>query len=257
MRTFQKIFKIAALSLILSVMIRDSTFAMPNSLYTDPETGYGVYIEDDANLLTDSEETALIDYMIPITHYGNVGFKSVNENSESTVSFAKSYYASLFNGASGTIFFIDMDNRQIYIHSDGYVYGFITSSKANIITDNTYEMATDGDYYGCAAANYSQINTVLAGGRIAQPMKYIGNALLAMLLALVINFGIVLCFSKAKKVSDDYMASEALKVFSLSKPSAVKTNTTKRYNPQSSGSGGSSGGGGSGGGGGGGGGHGF
>ena len=48
--------------------------------YTNKSTGYQVIVEDDANLLTDEEETALGKEMAPITTYGSVAFKSIDYN---------------------------------------------------------------------------------------------------------------------------------------------------------------------------------
>ena len=44
------------------------------SVYTNPETGYEVVIDDRVDLLTEEEETALAETMKPLTAYGNVGF---------------------------------------------------------------------------------------------------------------------------------------------------------------------------------------
>ena len=39
--------------------------------YTNSDTGYKIIIEDDADLLTDDEESKLVTAMKPITKYGN------------------------------------------------------------------------------------------------------------------------------------------------------------------------------------------
>ena len=41
-----------------------------------------------------------------------------------------------------------MYTREIYIFSDGNNYNFITDSKAYIITDNVYKLASYADYHG-------------------------------------------------------------------------------------------------------------
>lgn len=89
---------------------------------------------------------------------------------------------------------IDMDNRNIWIHSNGAIYRTITKSYADTITDNVYTYASAQDYYGCASEAYTQMATLLAGRRIAQPMKYISNALLALIIALLINYFVVRAF---------------------------------------------------------------
>ena len=94
-----------------------------NAPWSNAETGYCVIVEDDADLLSDDEETLLASQMQAITSYGNAVFKSISYNNYSASWFAEDYYHSLLGtGSSGTLFLIDMDNRELYIFSDGAVY---------------------------------------------------------------------------------------------------------------------------------------
>lgn len=212
--------------------------------YTEknPDTGYRVVLEDDADLLTEEQEDDLATVMMDITAYGNVAFKSLNLNSDSTDSYAEYYYEKLFDNESGTLFLIDMDNRMLYLYSDGSVYKVVTKGYANTITDNVYRYASDEEYYKCAQEVYGQIFALLEGDRIAQPMKYISNALLAMILALIFNFGIVNYFTKIRKPDEDEILTKADVYFNCSKLRSELTHQTKTYEPVSSSSGGRSGG---------------
>ncbi len=164
--------------------------------------GYEVVIDDKADLLSANEESKILQTMQPITEYGNVAFTSVDEESNVVIdTYADGYYKSLWGTESGVVFLIDMSNRMIYIHSVGNVYGSLKKSYAHTITDNVYQYATKGDYFTCVQATYEQIYTVLEGGRIAQPMKYISNALFSFLLSFVLLYVIVKLVSKAKKPS--------------------------------------------------------
>ena len=145
----------------------------------DTGSGYGVIIEDDADLLTEEEEDELRELMEKIAVYGNVAFKSIDYNSVSTASYIDDYYDDLFGYESGTVFLIDMDNRNIQICSAGAVYKTITNSYADTITDNVYRYASDADYFTCAYKAFEQILALLQGSKIAQPMKYISNAFFA------------------------------------------------------------------------------
>ncbi len=200
--------------------------------------GYSVIVEDDADLLTEEQEIDLAVVMKEITAYGNVAFKSIAHNSTSTEGFAKSYYKELFGSRSGTLFLIDMDNRNIWIYSDGAVYKVITRAYANTITDNVYRYASAQDYYACASRAFEQIFALLEGAGVAQPMKYISNFLLAMILALLINFGVTNYFTKARKTKDNEILKKVEKRFKCTKPRATFTHQTKTYDPVSSGSGG-------------------
>lgn len=215
-----------------------------STVYTNSETSYRALIEDDAQLLNDEEEQELAALMQDITAYGNVAFKTIDYNDRGTESYARKYYQEQFGTASGTLFVIDMDNRNIWIHSDGAVYKVITKSYANTITDNVYRYASNGNYYDCAVHTYDQILTLLKGQKIAQPMKYISNGLLAVILALLLNYGLVSFFSRIKKPGRKEILSSGRNHFKYTQPKASFIRESRTYNPTSSdsGSSGSSGG---------------
>ena len=157
-------------------------------LYTNPQTGYSVYIDDSEDLLTDSEEAQLVEDMKPITEYGNAGFVSCENYDYSTASYSARRYSSLFGSESGTLLVIDMGMREFYIKNDGAISKVITNAYSNTISDNIYRYASSGDYYLFAATCYAQIYTLLAGGKVAQPMRYISAALLALILGILVNY---------------------------------------------------------------------
>lgn len=209
---------------------------------------YKVILEDDADLLSPEEEAALKEDMQGISEYGNVAFKSVQVNSSNTDAFAERYYYSTFGTESGIVFIIDMDNRNIWIESDGAIEKRIDKDYAEVITDNIYRYATEGDYYECGRQAYVQILTLLDGGRIAQPMKYICNGLLAISLALIINFLIMRAQASSRGVSMNARMDAAYHYCDLEDSKIVFLHKTKVYSPRSSGSSGGGGGGGGGGG---------
>ncbi|MBD5489390.1 MAG: TPM domain-containing protein [Lachnospiraceae bacterium] len=223
--------------------IGDESQADPgdSAVYVNAETSYRAIIEDDAQLLNDEEEQELATLMQEITSYGNVAFKTIDYNDRGTESYARKYYRERFGTASGTLFLIDMDNRNIWIHSDGAVYKVITESYADTITDNVYRYASDGDYYDCAAHTYDQILTLLKGQKIAQPMKYISNGLLAVILALLLNYGLVSFFARIKKPGRREILRSGRNHFNYTQPKAFFVRESRTYNPVSSDSSGSSG----------------
>ena len=230
--------------------------------YSNDTTGYALIIEDDANLLTEEEETLLLEDMKDISNYGNVAFKSTDSNSSTARQYAENYYYSEFGNNSGMVFLIDMDNRQIYIACSGAIYKAVTTSKANTITDNVYRYASRGDYYGCASNAFAQALKLLQGQAIAEPMKHISNAILSLILAMLIFFVVITASSRAKRAGSEIMITGAKKTsLESTEPNPKFVRETRRYSPvqRSGGGGGGSSGGGGGGGGfsGGGGGHGF
>ena len=212
-------------------------------------------VRDDAELLTDEEEAALLEVMQPITAFGNIAFQSVPEggNPSSADAYAKSCYQNLFGLTDGAVFLIDMDNRKIYIYCQDAFYKTIPSSRSETITDNIYKYASRGEYYECAAEAFREIYTLLDGGRIAQPMKYVSNALLALIIALLVNFIIVRTVTRLKAPRQKEILEGARANFEGGEGNAQFSHQTRRYDPiqtSSGGGGGRSGGGGGGGGGG-------
>lgn len=243
----------AAAAAVLFLPLRASA----RTFYTDPDTGYVVRIEDDAGLLTVEEEAALAESMQAITAYGSVALKTVSHNNTTAEEYLKAYYREQFGTDSGIIFLIDMANRKVWLRDDGRIERTIGSAYLDTIADNCYRYASAGDYYACAEEVFSEIETLLAGGRIAQPMKYISNALLALTAALLINF-CILKKGTAQIIPDrKKLLAKTKHHINLENPRAEFIKTTKKYSPRNSDSGGGSSSGGGGGGGGSSGGHSF
>lgn len=245
----------AVFVLTLLLALLPGTRAYAHTVYTNPETGYIVLVEDDADLLTDEQESLLAERMRKITNWGNVAFKSIDRNSTTAASYAESYYRERFGQESGTVFLIDMDNRQLRLKNDGRISRTITNGNSDTIMDNVYRRASRGDYYGCAAEVYKEVAALMSGNPIPLPMKYISNALLALILALLINYGIMRHMSKNHAPGQKERLLGMNHHYALTNARADYINTTTRYDPQSSdsgsdssGGGGSSGGGSSGGG---------
>ncbi len=218
-------------------------FSIP---YTNPETGYVVAIEDAAGLLTSAELNDLAAKMQEATNYGNIVFYTCNRSSSNyNIGGEIDDY---FNFESTTSFIINMGIREIYIDSCGSNYDAISTSKANTITDNVYTYASDGDYFGCATNAFEQITAVLSGNRIAQPMKYISNALLAIVVALFIGI-IVLKVSTANNepTTDELFQNLAAGYLDVNGLNSTLTRTKRTYSPPSESSSGGGGGGGGGG----------
>ena len=251
--TVRKTFMILFLFLGIAFLCRNKEYAKADVVFIHNTTGYAAYIDDDADLLSEEEEAALASEMEALTEYENIAFCSTYDAGYGTASYARSYTEARFSGSSGSVFLIDMGNRMIYIDSYGAARKRITTAYANTITDNIYRYASDADYYKCASVAFSQMHTLFEGGRIAQPMKYISNLLLALVLALLINFLFVMHHARKHKPSHSELLRGLYHKVDVTNGAVNFINQTKRYNPPSSSS--SGGGGRSGGGGGGGGGH--
>ena len=229
----------------------------PQRIYSVEGRNYEIYIYDEENLLSEKEIGKLVQHMVPITRYGNAGFITYQIEEGDYEGATGDIYNGLFGRSSGTLLMIDMNHRKLVLHSDGDISKVITNSYANTITDNIYRMAGKGNYYGAASEAFREINTLLEGNRIAQPMRHITNGLLAVILSTLILYFVTLLTSLQKKAEAEEILTAIGASIAFSNPKAVFKNRTRVYNPHSSSGGSRSGGGGFGGGGGSSGSHGF
>ena len=219
---------------------------------SNDKTGYVYILDDSADFLTDEQENALASQMYDLTAYCNVAFVTTTSHSKySTEDFAADYFDEVFGPhENGTIFVIDRCLNEIYLYSDGSAHKTITNSRAYSITDNTYIYATSSynyDYYTCARETFDQIQSLMEGRRIAEPMRYICSALLAVILALFVNFFFVMYSSRSRKPNRKNFLSGAYTQVQMQEANAQFDHQTRTYSPQSSsssGGGGHSGGGG-------------
>ena len=209
----------------------------------EEDSAYRIVLEDDADLLQPGEELQLVEKMSPVAQYANVAFHSVKEHSYGVVEdYAEAYLARTFGrGQNATVFIIDMRLRKVCIYSDGAAYRTITKGRANSITDNVYSFASQKRYLACAEEVFSEILTIMEGGRIAEPMKVASNALFAVALALLLMFIIVMSVTALKKPSAAEWQTVAYTTFEGGEPRVTHTGTTRRYSPPSSSSGGGGG----------------
>ena len=230
--------------LILLAMLLFSVSALADTeAYTNGETGYTALIEDDADLLSDEEEREVLETMIGMTEYGDCGLKTISENPKSSAkAYAEDFFYQNFQNHTGVAFLIDMENRELYLAvSDGAVHNAITDAKALTVVDNVYTMASRGDYAGTAEKVFSQCTSLMRGERIAQPMKFICNALLALIIGLVICFEVANKAATPGETTDTELITAAAVTFAAGAAAANLVNKRRTYSPISSGSSGSSG----------------
>lgn len=165
---------------------------------------YSFVIEDDADLYTSEEEDMLkLDYK-DIADKQNVYVKTATDTSDNTAYSAQQFYNSKFGDTNGTIFLIDMKNRQVYIYSNNATAEKITSKKANIITDNVYRYLSKEDYYEGTNKALYQMYKALNGMSIESPMLKITSILMGVLLGFILTFyGVLASSIQKKKDSDD------------------------------------------------------
>ena len=124
-----------------------------------------------------------------------------------------------------------MQNRYIRIHCDGAVSKIITDDYADIITDNVYTYATNKSYYSCAKQVYKQAYDLLRGEKIKQPMKYISNALLGLVLSVLLHFVLIICSSRIRQIRSRNLLKHVDHSFQFtSEPTVNYTHNRPVYN---------------------------
>ena len=226
-------------SIVTEVETRPFTGALE---YANPDTGYRAVILDELGLMSDAEHDKLLEDMKAVTQYGNVAFWSTNEYTRQEVEQARLKRRELFGLTSGTIFVVNMNVRKISLQNYGFIESLLPSSKANTITNNVRNYATRGDYYGCASGAYRQVVTLMEGNRIAQPMKYLSNACIALMLGLMLMLLLVFrhASSFVKPSTKELLTAAGAGAVSVFALNTVKTGSERKYSPPSSDSGGSS-----------------
>ena len=213
------------------------------------ETGRRAVIDDSGNLLDAAEYDSLFASMMPITDYCHAGLYTYDgESMEYVISKAKSWAEKTF-GTSCTLFIIDMATRQLAVWSTTDVMKTLTQAKAYTITDNVYSYASRGSYAACAESAFHQMYKVLKGENVTGAMKYISNALLALLAAILLAY----LFISARMEQEVKVSMPEVITTTAAGAGAViaaKTLTKKVHHSSSSGGGGGGFGGGGGGGGG-------
>ena len=215
-------------------------------VYDNNDTQYRAVIDDGAAVLTDDEKQKLLEEMKPLTEYSDIFFRSTDENEyDSTADYAMEYYRdNIGEGCSGTLFVVDMKNRQLYIFSDADALDVITGSYAEAITDNVYDMAHNGDYYGCASQAFSQMYSLWNGQPVATPMKHICCALLAVIISMFATIFVMLRHSMSAKATEKALLDSIKHSCTINGTTKTLTSTEKKYVSSSDGGGDSFGGGG-------------
>lgn len=222
--------------------------------YINEDTGNWVQIEDYAHLFED--KSGILNKAEYVTAYTNVLIYTTDNNPGTSSSLCKSLGESYFGKGNGVVFLIDMDNRYIYVWGHNNTYDVIDERVGNTITDNCYDYASDERYDECAKVAIEQIYMKLSGKRIPEPMRYIGNFFLAIMIGIGLT-SVFACYSSRIQVTGKTTKDVDVKITDKQRDIIDVKRVYRSSSSSGGGGGGRSGGGGGGGGGsrGGGGGH--
>lgn len=155
------------------------------------DPAYLIVADDAAGLLDLSELQSVTEVMEEASEYCNVGFvtrgASGGGNARDDI---RDWSKAVFGTRPCVVFLIDLSARQVYIWSSGISGGRMTVARTNTVTDNVYRLAQRGEYPECARQAFLQITEILRGGEVRGSMKYICNALLALIMAILAVYAV-------------------------------------------------------------------
>ena len=220
----------------------------------DNGSGYGVVLEDQADLFSDAEEALLLNELARNSEFGNMAVVTlpVGNSYGGAQNAAERLTWEWFQDVDGATFVIDMETRYLYLYTYGSLMKIISVSDCDSITDNVYRQASRGDYYGCASEVMAQVYKLVTGHQIARPMMIILTVLISLFLGAFIMYLIMKSTMKIPQPSSYELTAAARTNFIGGEVQTVKGLTTTVYSPipkadfSSGGGGGSSGGGGGG-----------
>lgn len=115
------------------------------------ETTDKASLEDAADILTDEEETRLLEKAAEVSDQtgSEIRLLTIDDaEGKDTAQVAMDYFAELTDDpeASGACYLIDMDNRAFQIEVTGELRYYLTDSRVDDLLDRAYEYAPDGEY---------------------------------------------------------------------------------------------------------------
>lgn len=112
-------------------------------------------VQDDADLLTQSEENELLAQASELaqkTGFDIRLYTADDAEGADTQGLAEDYFESLISDGkdevSGGCYVIDMDNRQYYLATYGDLQYYITDDRLESLLDDAWEKISEGDYAG-------------------------------------------------------------------------------------------------------------
>ena len=129
------------------------------------------YILDHAGLFSEQEQEAISEKIQDLQ--AETGMDYCVATTEDARGYSSQEYADQIYEASGfgtgdnhsgMLYLIDMDNREIYISTEGDMLRYLTDERIDAILDNAYEDAADGDYAASALTVLDDTGSYIEAG---------------------------------------------------------------------------------------------
>jgi len=156
-------------------------------------TASGIY--DEANLLSEDDEASLMARLEKYSSKYSADIAIVTTNDAggmSSQAYADAYAEKIGQSMSrdeypGILFLIDMDNRQIYMATQGQAINYYDDYRINKVLDNCYNHITDGDYKGTCEAFLKGVRDYMGRSTSKSARMDAFGVLIRLLIAVVIG----------------------------------------------------------------------
>jgi uncharacterized protein len=225
-------------------------------------------VNDYANLFTEDEIQRLTLSIEEIINKHNIDVVIVTTNDvegKTSRDYADDFYD--YNGYgldelnSGLLFLINMEDREVYISTCGYVIDYFTDARIDSILDLVYEDLSKGKYYDSAKKFLDNVDYYMVKGKsnnqyridengniIKSPMtkrekinRIIISLFISIFAAAISCLIVVLRYKKTKQVSNESYVDKKSIFFTVKRDEFVSSHISKvKINKDNNGGGGSS-----------------
>ncbi|MBR1772219.1 MAG: hypothetical protein IJ747_09350 [Lachnospiraceae bacterium] len=200
-------------------------------LYRNETTGYEVYVYDQAQVLSELDAERLAEQMKELTQYGNAVFWSVQDNPLSVSGYAEAHYLNLYGDESGILVVLDLGKERAGVYSTGRIGRAFGARERERLASSLRRSIKNGSYAPSAQVIFSRALSAVEGEFMARVTKYACNALIALILAMLINFVAVNLSSRPQWTSDSELLEATLSYFDNTEPEVEFVTTVDHYKP--------------------------
>lgn len=156
-------------------------------------TASGIY--DEANLLSEDDEASLLTKLEKYSEKYSADIAIVTTNDAGGLTaqaYADAYAEKIGQSMSrdeypGILFLIDMDNREIYMATQGQAMNYYDDYRINKVLDNCYNHITDGDYKGTCEAFLKGVRDYMGRSTDRSARMDAFGVLIRLIIAIVIG----------------------------------------------------------------------
>ena len=167
--------------------------AIPNITLAQENLKRKTYVNDYADILNENEEKKLTETITDYIEKYELDIAIVTTNTtylNTTKSFANYFYDYNNMGKgkdnSGILLVIDMQHREFYILTNGFVHQLITDVRVEHILDVMELDMVDGNYYNASSSFLKQIDKYYKYHNYGPPFLWVGAFIVAIIIAFIL-----------------------------------------------------------------------